>query len=466
MRRTKIIATMGPASTNPVILDGLMAVGVDVFRLNAAHAGPPQLDVVLRQVRAAALRAGREVGVLVDLPGPKIRVGEIESGVVLEKASEFSLFSKPCVGDSHHACVTYEGLATDVHPGDRVLLDDGRLELVVTGAADQEVMTRVVIGGPLLSNKGVNFPDVTLSLDSVTPYDLTVLEWAMSADIDWIGQSFVRCAQDIAVLREAMARNPIPILAKIEKHEAAELIGEIVGAADAVMVARGDLAVETAPERVPVLQRAIVAAARAAGKPVVIATEMLDSMRERPRPTRAEASDVAGAIFIRADAVMLSGETAVGLYPVEAAETMARIAVAAEEAAPPPRPPHTAECGVDVQVAVSAAVSELAADLELAAIVTLTQSGATALAVSRYRPPTPIVAATPRVEVARMLQIAWGVRAVTLPFADQTDQRLDDVAGAVRDQGFAVPGQRIAITAGLWSRVPGGTDFLHVREII
>jgi pyruvate kinase len=361
--------------------------------------------------------------------------------------------------------VSHPELATDVAEGDRILLDDGRIELSVVSATPGEVCTVVVMGGALSSNKGVNLPGVTLSVDPITPYDKEVLAWAQDAEIDWIGQSFVRSGRDVRALRACMTRREIPIVAKIEKHEAAEAIGEIVAAAEAVMVARGDLAVETAPERVPVLQRQIVAAARAAGKPVVIATEMLDSMRERPRPTRAEASDVASAIFIRADAVMLSGETAVGLYPIESVATMARIAQAAEEAAPPPRPPHVPASTDDVQAAVSAAVGELAADLKLSAIVTLTQSGATALAVSRYRPITPIVAATPRVEVARRLQLAWGVRAVTLPFAEQTDARLDQVAAAVREAGLAPAGSRIAMTAGLWSRVPGGTDFLHVRAV-
>jgi pyruvate kinase len=215
---------------------------------------------------------------------------------------------------------------------------------------------------------------------------------------------------------------------------------------------------------VPVLQRKIVAAARSAGRPVVIATEMLDSMRTRPRPTRAEASDVANAIFNRADAVMLSGETAVGDYPVEAVATMARIAITAEEAWPPPRPPRGTS-GDDVQAAVSAVASELAEDLHVAAIVTLSQSGATALAVSRYRPDAPIIAATPNTHVARRLSVAWGVATIVLPFADQTGTLLDDVAAAVRDAGFATSGQRIAITAGLWSRTPGGTDFVHVRTV-
>ncbi len=465
MRRTKIIATLGPATDTPEVLDGLIAAGVDVVRLNAAHATPEQLEPRLLAVRAAAARAGREVGVLLDLPGPKIRVGDVSEGALLEAGARFSLTVDACVGDSTRASISHDGLANDVSEGDRILLDDGRLELVVVEVHPGEVVTRVITGGALTSHKGVNVPGVTLSVDAITDYDRSVLEWAMSAQIDWVGQSFVRSDHDIHELRSCMTARQIPIVAKIEKHEAATCIAEIVGAADAVMVARGDLAVETAPERVPVLQRQIVAAARAAGKPVVIATEMLDSMRERPRPTRAEASDVASAIFIRADAVMLSGETAVGLYPVESVATMARIAFAAEEAAPPPRPPHAPSDTDDVQSAVSAAVSELAADLHLAAIVTLTQSGATALAVSRYRPVTPIIAATPRAEVARLLQLAWGVRAVTLPFAEHTDARLDQVTAAVHEAGFAQQGERIAMTAGLWSRVPGGTDFLHVRVV-
>jgi pyruvate kinase len=465
VRRTKIIATLGPATDPDGVLEGLIAAGVDVVRLNAAHAEPQELAQRLGAIRSAAARAGREIGVLLDLPGPKIRVGDVAEGTVLEPGAEFSLVAESCVGGCQSASISHYALSDDVSAGDRILLDDGRLELIVVKVNPGEVVSRVVIGGALTSHKGVNIPGVTLSIDAITQYDREVLAWAMGAEIDWVGQSFVRSARDIQELRSCMTERQIPIIAKIEKHEAAASIAEIVSAADAVMVARGDLAVETAPERVPVLQRQIVAAARAAGKPVVIATEMLDSMRERPRPTRAEASDVASAIFIRADAVMLSGETAVGLYPIESVATMARIAVAAEAAAPPPRPPHGSSDTDDVQTAVSAAVSELAADLHLAAIVTLTQSGATALAVSRYRPVTPIIAATPRVEVARRLQMAWGVRSITLPFAEHTDARLDQVTTAVREAGLASPGECIAMTAGLWSRVPGGTDFLHVRAV-
>ncbi len=464
MRRTKIIATLGPATDAPGVLAGIISAGVDVVRLNAAHSSTAELAERLYAAREVAASAGREIGVLVDLPGPKIRVGEVAPGTELMAGSAFRLLSSDCRGDRDKACISYPGLADDVGPGDRVLIDDGRIELVVESAGDGEVLTKVVTGGPLSAHKGVNVPGVTLSVEAITPYDKDVLEWAMGADVDWIGQSFVRAAQDVEDLRACMVVRPIPIVAKIEKHEAATEIDAIVSAADAVMVARGDLGVETSPEQVPVLQRRIVAAARAAGKPVVIATEMLDSMRSRPRPTRAEASDVANAIFNRADAVMLSGETAVGAYPVESVNTMARIALTAEEAWPPPRPPR-GESGDDVQAAVSAVVSELAQDLHVAAIVTLTQSGATALAVARYRPEARIVAATPFSHVVRRLALAWGVHALEIPFSVETSALLDSVTAAVRDAGYAKPGQRLAITAGLATRTPGGTDFVHVRTV-
>jgi len=464
MRRTKIVATLGPATDPPEILAGIISAGVDVVRLNAAHSDTAELAERLLAVRAAAAAVGREIGVLVDLPGPKIRIGDVTGGSMLAAGSEYRLLAHDCMGDSAQACVSYAGLAGDVHRGDRILIDDGRIELVVEETAPGEVRTRVVTGGPLSAHKGVNVPGVTLSVQVITPHDRAMLEWAMGADVDWIGQSFVRSSDDIVALRDCMIVRQIPIIAKIEKHEAAGDIEAIVSTADAVMVARGDLGVETSPEQVPVLQRKIVAAARAVGKPVVIATEMLDSMRTRPRPTRAEASDVANAIFNRADAVMLSGETAVGEYPVESVATMARIALTAEEAWPPPRPPRGSS-GDDVQAAVSAVVSELAEDLHLAAIVTLTQSGATALAVSRYRPEAPIIAATPSVHVARRLSLAWGVRALEIPFAEETGVLLDQVTIAVREAGFAASGQRVAITAGLGSRTRGGTDFVHVRTV-
>jgi len=465
MRRTRIIATLGPSTDAPEVLEALLSAGVDVVRLNAAHADTDELDLRLRAVRAAAQKLGRHVGVLVDLPGPKIRVGEVAAGTVLAHGDRFELSTADCVGDTTRACVTYSGLAQDLAVGNMVLIDDGKLEVEVTGTdpAAGTVATRVVVGGPLKSNKGVNVPGATLCVDCITDLDRRAVAWACEADVDFIGQSFVRSVDDIESLRALMTR-PIPIVAKIEKHEAVAVLDEVVAAADAVMVARGDLGVETSPEQVPVIQRRIIEAARRAGKPVVIATQMLESMTHAPRPTRAEASDVANAIFGRADAVMLSGETAVGDFPVLVVQTMGRIAKAAEEAI-------LGDGGDDhgatsnVQEAVSAAVCDLALDLQLAAIVPVTQSGATALAVAQHRPERPIVAVTSTAKVARRMALVWGVRALVIDFAEDTDALLDDVCASLVGSGMAPVGSKVAITAGRATRTQGATDFILVREL-
>lgn len=463
MRRTRIVATLGPATDPPGVLADLVSAGVDVVRLNGAHSSFDEIEARLSAVRSAAADAGRHVGVVLDLPGPKARTGDVEPGVVLTPGARFDLLASDCVGDGARVCVTHPHLAQDVVAGDRILIDDGRIELRVEATSADRVVTTVVSGGPLFSRKGVNVPGVTLSVDSLTEADAALARSATEAGVDWIGQSFVRSARDVRALRDIIGPGP-GIVAKIEKHEAVSRIDEIIAAADAVMVARGDLGVETSPEEVPVLQRQIVTGARAAGRPVIVATEMLDSMRERPRPTRAEASDVAAAIFQRADAVMLSGETAVGRYPVQAVETMDRIARAAEQAAPPPRPPRPG-LRDDIQAAVSAAVGDLARELDLAAIVTLTQSGATAIAVSRHRPPTPIVAIAPDETVARRLALVWGTTTITMPLGADVGDLIERGAAAVRDAGFAESGQRIAMTAGLGSRSSGGTDFVHVHTL-
>jgi pyruvate kinase len=465
MRRTKIIATVGPATDDPDVLAAVLAAGVDVVRLNAAHSGPDALVRRLAAVRAAEERIGRHVGVLIDLPGPKIRVGEVAEGTRLVAGQPFTLVGESCVGDEHHACITYTGLASDVRAGNKLLLDDGCIELVVTEVVEREVRTRVELGGPLLSNKGVNAPGVTLGVDSITAYDREIIAWTQTVDVEFIGQSFVRSAADVEELRALMVERPVPVVAKIEKHEAVADLAAIVAAADAVMVARGDLGVETSSEAVPVIQRRIISAARAAGKPVVVATQMLDSMTTAPRPTRAEASDVANAIFERADAVMLSGETAVGQYPLEVVQTMARIATAAEVVVFGDGWDHTDGATNHIQEAVSAAVCDLASDLRLAAIVPITQSGATARAVARHRPDAPIVAATTDVSVARRLGIVWGVRAIVVPFADDRNVLIEEVIAALRDGGVVGPGDRVALTAGLAQNVPGGTDFILVREV-
>ena len=465
MRRTKIIATLGPATDDPEVLDAAICAGVDVARLNASHSHPAELADRLAAVRAAEARCGTTVAVLLDLPGPKLRLGRVVADSLLFAGETFVLRAGECEGDAAGACISYNGLADDVSPDDVILVDDGKLELVVTGTEGRDVITRVRVGGPLSSRKGVNLPGITLGVDSITERDRELLEWAQDADIDFIAQSFVRSAEDVHALRALMTQRQIPIVAKIEKHEAVDHIDAIIYAADAVMVARGDLGVETSPEVVPVVQRRIVTAARSAGKPVVVATQMLESMTSSTRPTRAEASDVANAIFNHADACMLSGETAVGRYPVETIETMSRIAVTAEEAHTHAHWSHGGSATNDIQTAVSAAVCDLASDLNLAAIVPVTESGATALAVAMHRPNAPILAATPTVQVARRLQLVWGVRPMVMTFTGDTDSMLALVITTIRAAGLVAPGQQVAITAGRAARVQGKTDFILVSDV-
>lgn len=463
MRRTKIIATIGPATESEQVLAELVLAGMNIARLNASHSSLEVLEERFERIRTVSAQQGRHVAIMLDLAGPKLRVGQMAPDARLEAGALFSIDLGVCVGDSSRACVTYSGLAKDVSSGDRILLDDGALELEVLATHDTRIDTRVVIGGPLTSNKGVNVPGVTLGLASITDRDREVAAWGIKVGVDLMAQSFVRSAADVEELR-ALTGSAVPIVAKIEKHEATLNIVEIVGAADAVMVARGDLGVETAPEHVPVLQARIVEAARLQGKPVIVATQMLESMKTSPRPTRAEASDVATAIFEGADAVMLSAETAVGQYPVEVIRLMDRIARAAEESRISP----TGSAGVhgaDVGRAVSAAVVRLAEDLDLAAIVVATESGATARAVAAHRPRVPVIAVTPLERTARRLAAVWGVAALLVPLSEDTDEMLEAVLSVVRDAGLASVGERVAITAGRASRTPGATDFLVVRQI-
>jgi pyruvate kinase len=466
MRRTKIVATIGPACDEPGVLDNLVAAGVDVVRLNASHTPRADLERRLAAVRAAAERGGRHVGVMLDLGGPKLRVGVVADGTVLVPGSEFALVAGECAGDASFACVTYPRLASDLSAGDTLLLDDGRLVLRVTGVSDGRVETLVEVGGPLGSHKGVNVPGVRLAIDPLMEKDLDDLAWAMEAGIDLIAQSFVRGPEDVMRLRAAMGDRKTPIVAKIEKHEAAGAIEAIVGVADAVMVARGDLGVETSPEEVPVIQRAIVTACRANGKPVIVATQMLESMVSAERPTRAEASDVANAVFEGVDAVMLSAETAVGAHPVLSVETMARICVTAEEyGGAPPRASALARARDDVTRAVSAAVCSLADDLELAAIVTATESGATARAVAAHRPSVPVVAITPDTAVARRLALVWGVHPEVVPAPRNLEEMAGAAAEIARATGFARPGDLIALTAGVALNMPGTTDMVRVVHV-
>jgi len=465
VRRTKLIATLGPATDSPEMLDALMVAGLNVARLNTAHAGGETLARQLADVRAAALRARRHVAVMLDLGGAKLRIGEVAPGTELVTGQPFELRAAESTGDATGASVTHAGLADDLTEGDRVLIDDGRIELRVTAVAPGVVRTVVETGGPLTSRRGVNVPSVRLSVEGITPRDLDLLAWGLDAGVDLVAQSFVRSAEDVRHLRAAMGQRPTPIVAKIEKHEAMADLEAIVDAADAVMVARGDLGVELALEEVPAAQRRIVACARGAGKPVVVATQMLESMTEARRPTRAEASDVANAIFDAVDAVMLSGETAIGRHPAHALAMMDRIVRAAEAVAVEhpwaPRPGATD----DVAAAVSRAVCELAEGLELAAIVTATQSGATARAVAAHRPMAPVLAATADEAIARQLTLVWGVRPTVVGPYTSIDGMIEAAAAAARDSGLARLGDLIAVTGGVAVHVAGSTNLIQVHRV-
>ena len=461
MRRTKIIATLGPSSDDADALQGLVDAGIDVARLNTAHASCAVLERQLHAIRTAAKASGRHVGVMLDLGGAKLRLGEVATGTLLAEGEPFVLRAAGGAGDRSGAVVTHAGLADDVTPGDRILIDDGRIELRVTATAPGEVHTVVVSGGPVSSRKGVNVPGVRLNVEGMTQRDLDDLAWALDMGVDLVAQSFVRCAEDVVRLREAMGDRAVPIVAKIEKHEALDDLERIVDTADIVMVARGDLGVETSPEAVPVAQRRIVAQCHRTGTPVIVATQMLESMTSAMRPTRAEASDVANAIFDSVDAVMLSGETAIGDHPVHVLATMDRIVRAAEGAGvrETVRPGRRA---TDVAAAVSGAVCDLAGSLDLAAIVTVTQSGATARKVAAHRPDTPVVAATPDDVVARRLTPVWGVRPLVIGAYDSTDGMVTAAVQALRDAGAAQPGEMVAVTGGVAVHVTGSTDFIQV----
>jgi pyruvate kinase len=466
VRHTKIVATIGPASDPPEVLDAMIAAGLDVARLNASHGDAGSLEPRLLAVREAAARAGKDIAVMLDLGGPKLRIGVMPEGVVLAEGQRFDLCAEECIGDITRACVTYTGLPRDVAEGDAILLNDGQIQLRVTGSNASCIQTLVEVGGPLTSHKGVNVPGVTLGIDTITDKDRSDLAWGLDAGVDLVAQSFVRSAGDIARLRELMGSRPVPVVAKVEKHEAVDHMAEVVTAADIVMVARGDLGVETSPEAVPVIQRRLLDACRQRGKPVIVATQMLESMISAPRPTRAEASDVANAIFGGADAVMLSAETAVGQYPIVAVRTMARIATTAEDSMSFPfSDSEHGRHSHDVTEAVSAAVVAIGSDLGVRAILTSTQSGSTARAVAKYRPGPPIIAITPVQSVVRQLRVVWGVEPLLVRQSTSIEDMISLAVDAARETDLVDPGDLVAITAGVAVNEPGSTNLLQVRTV-
>jgi pyruvate kinase len=473
MHRTKIVATIGPASDSPDILARLLSAGMDVARLNFSHGTHAEHARRIALLRKLSQRTGRPLAIMQDLQGPKIRTGSLTShtAVTLRAGDHFTITTNEFAGTAVRVSTTYTALPGDVCPGDRILVSDGLIELRVLSTNGADVKTEVVFGGELREHQGINLPGVNVSSPALTEKDAADLAFGLAQDVDYVALSFVRRASDVIEVKRriAAAGKDTPVIAKIEKPEALDDLPAILAVADAVMVARGDLGVEMAPEQVPIVQKQIIEACNDAGVPVITATQMLDSMTHNPRPTRAEASDVANAIIDGADAVMLSAETATGRFPVEAVRMMARIAEASEASNRHGdhivQPQQFLEQRVDVENAMSVAACAIVNTLPVKAIVAFTMRGATARLVSRLRPKTPIFAFTPSEAVFRRLSLIWGVTPIMCECVD----RLDDLSMLVNmlllTRGLACPGDTVVTTGGHPIASRGATNFVKVLRI-
>ncbi|MBD2258134.1 pyruvate kinase [Pseudanabaena sp. FACHB-2040] len=466
LRRTKIVATIGPATQEPDVLRALIEAGATTLRLNFSHGTHEDHQRNIRLIRQLSFELNQPVGILQDLQGPKIRLGRFEHGSIqLQKGDPFTLTSRPLTGTQDISSVTYDRLSDEVPAGSTILLDDGRVEMEVVSVDpdQQELHCRVVVGGILSNNKGVNFPGVYLSIKAMTDKDRRDLVFGLNQGVDWVALSFVRNPQDVLEIKELIANagKQVPVIVKIEKHEAIEQMESILSLSDGVMVARGDLGVELPAEEVPILQKRLIEISNRLGIPVITATQMLDSMVSNPRPTRAEVSDVANAILDGTDAVMLSNETAVGRFPVEAVATMARIALRAEQDASPRLLGETSGAR-SIPNAISQAVSKIASQLNASAIMTLTKTGATARNVSKFRPRPPILAITPHVDIARQLQLVWGVRPLLVLDLPSTSQTFQAAMNVAQEKGLLREGDLVVMTAGTLQGVSGSTDLIKV----
>jgi pyruvate kinase len=467
-RHSKIVCTIGPASRTPRMIDRLMDAGMDVARLNFSHGTHEEHAKNISTLRAAAVQHQKPIAILADLQGPKIRTGPLAGGgpVLLRTGQRFVITTARVLGDSTRVNTTFTPLPREVHRGDRILLSDGLIELRVLQVRDKQVVTEVVNGGALGEHKGINLPGVKLRVPAMTPKDRADLLFALKHGANYIAVSFVRRPEDVQLAKQLIRRagKDTPVIAKLEKPEAIEKLDEILLVADGVMVARGDLGVEMSPERVPVVQKTIITRAREFRKPVITATQMLESMTENPRPTRAEASDVANAIFDGSDAVMLSAETASGKYPVEAVDMMARIIEEAEASISDfPRPASHEQ--LKVAETVAELVCHASRELHMKLIAVFTHSGFTARLVSRYRPHVPIVAFSPEAETRRRMALIWGV----LPRNIQDVQKVDGLAPVAEkrllQERLVRQGDVIGIVAGTPMGIRGTTNFMKFHVI-
>ncbi|OEG00079.1 pyruvate kinase [Vulcanibacillus modesticaldus] len=469
-RKTKIVCTIGPASEEVAVLKKLIENGMNVARLNFSHGDYEEHGARINNIRQAAKETGKTVAILLDTKGPEIRTGVIGAPQVeLKQGENIILTTEEIIGDEHKISITYDGLPNDVSPGSTILIDDGLIGLEVLEIEENEIHCKILNSGILKSKKGVNVPGVKINLPGITEKDANDIRFGIEQGLDFIAASFVRKASDVLEIRKILEEYDadIQIISKIENQEGVENIDEILQVSDGIMVARGDLGVEIPAEDVPLVQKMIINKCNEAGKPVITATQMLDSMQRNPRPTRAEASDVANAIFDGTDAIMLSGETAAGKYPVESVATMARIAMRTEESLNfkeifknRSKAKHTT-----VTDAISESVVNTAIDLDVNAILTPTESGQTAKFVSKYRPKAPIIAVTPHEDVLRKLSLVWGVIPVIGTTLNSTDEMLTSSVEKVLEAGYIKHGDLVVITAGVPVGQPGTTNLMKVHLV-
>ena len=467
MRRAKIVCTLGPATSSEEQVRLLVESGMDVARLNLSHGDYADHEQVYERVRRASDVTNRGVAVLVDLQGPKIRLATFAAGpVVLVNGAEFTITTEDVPGDVHEVGTTYSGLPGDVTAGDRLLIDDGKVALECVRVDGPRVVTRVVEGGRVSNNKGINLPGVAVSVPALSEKDRADLRWALHLQADLIALSFVRSAADVDDVRKIMDEEGVhlPVLAKIEKPQAVENLAEIVAAFDGIMVARGDLGVELPLEDVPFVQTRAIAMARRSAKPVIVATQMLESMIEASRPTRAEVSDVANAVINGADALMLSGETSVGKFPIVAVETMARIITTMEANALDTIPPLGGRPRTKGG-AITRAAAEVGELLGARFLVAFTQSGDSARRLARLRSPIPLLAFTPEQAVRSQLSLTWGVEAFLTPYVAHTDDMVRQVDQALLSAGRVAKGELVVIVAGSPPGIPGSTNAMRVHRI-
>ncbi|MFV2197889.1 pyruvate kinase [Nocardiopsis sp. LOL_012] len=466
-RRAKIVATLGPATSSPDTLRALVEAGLDVARLNLSHGTHDDHRANLARLREASEAAGRAVGVLADLQGPKIRLGTFADGSAeLSPGDEFTITTDDTPGNADRVSTTYKNLPGDVRPGDRVLIDDGRIALECTKTTATDVHTRVIHGGPVSNHKGLNLPGVAVSVPALTDKDEKDLRWALHEGVDMVALSFVRSPADAEECHRIMDEEGItvPLIAKIEKPQAVERLHDIIEVFDGVMVARGDLGVELPLENVPMVQKRAIERCRDKAKPVIVATQMLESMISAPRPTRAEASDVANAVLDGADAVMLSGETSVGKYPVETVQTMARIVGAAEQESL--RASHILNRVPETTGgAIARAAAEIGATVGAKALVAFTMSGETARRLARYRSPIPLLAFSTEHTTRGLLSLTWGVQTSLVPWVDNTDDMVRQVEHELLRLGEYAKGDKVVIVAGSPPGTVGSTNSLRVHKL-